>query len=69
MSRVPQPDVGHRRVFEEKLASLGIDVTEHDRRRLWASYLKQVELAAAWTNRLDPAGESALLFRVEDAGS
>lgn len=54
----------HQILFEEKLALLGFDVNEHDRRRLWASYLKQVELAASWTSRLDPAGESALLFRV-----
>lgn len=49
-------------LFRQRLAALGIDPNEHDRRRLWESYVKQGELAAAWTERLDPADESALRF-------
>ncbi|ESR25357.1 hypothetical protein [Lutibaculum baratangense] len=50
-------------LFDQTLAALGIEPTAHDRQRLWTSYLKQQELAAAWTGRLDPAAEPALEFR------
>lgn len=50
-------------LFDAKLASLGLDLPEEERQRLWASHLKQIELAADWTARLDPCVEPALEFR------
>lgn len=49
--------------FDLKLKSLGLEIDEHDRGRLWRSYLRQVELSAAWSKRLHPAVEPALEFR------
>ena len=53
-------------LFEARLAELGLaGLDEHDRARLWQSYLKQRVLSERFDRLVAPATEPALTFSAE----
>jgi hypothetical protein len=59
----------HREAFESRLKVLGLlSLTEHDRARLWKTYLTFLKLSAGFDAQVAPATEPMLCFRANEAG-